>query len=308
MDWDDARIFLAVYRGGTLRAAAAALRVDQATVGRRLRALEQSLQARLFLHTPRGYVPTRAGELAMPAAEAMEHAADRLERLTQGTDESVSGTVRVTTSDTMGRGFLIRAIQQVRATHPQLRVVLTTSTLLSNLTRREADIAVRNVRPDNPDLISRRLSKPELGVYASKRYLKAHGEPRRGTAFEGHTVIAYQRAVFGARSETICGEAFGNAQVALEVNSGLMLLEAVAQGIGIAELPTYLGDATPGLERIWPDCGEFYDVWLVMHGDLHRSARVRALADAIVAVFEQAEEKPPPQRSRRPGRAGLSTS
>uniref|UniRef100_UPI0039EE701E LysR family transcriptional regulator n=1 Tax=Bordetella sputigena TaxID=1416810 RepID=UPI0039EE701E len=299
MDWDDARIFLAVYRGGTLRAAAASLHVDQATVGRRLRALEQSLQARLFLHTPRGYVPTRAGELAMPAAEAMEHAADQLERLTQGTDASVSGTVRVTTSDTMGRGFLMRAIQQVRAAHPQLRVVLTTSRHLSNLTRREADIAVRNVRPDNPDLISRRLSRRELGVYASKRYLKACGEPRRGTAFEGHTVIIYQRAVFGARSETLCGEPVGNAQVALEVNSGLMMLEAAAQGIGIGELPTYLADATPGLERIWPECSEFYDVWLVMHGDLHRSARVRAVADAIVSVFEQTEDKPAVARARR---------
>lgn len=299
MDWDDARILLAVYRGGTQRAAAALLQVDQATIGRRLRALEEALHARLFLHTPRGYVPTRAGELALPAAEAMERAADQLERLTQGTDERVSGTVRLTTSDTIARGFMMLAIQRLHEVHPDLRVVLTASTHLSNLTRREADIAVRNVRPDNPDLISRRLGRRELGVYASKRYLKEHGEPRRGTAFEGHSVVIYQRAVFGARADTICGEPFANARVALEVNSGLMMLEAANRGMGIAELSTYLTLDSPNLVRIWPDCSEFYDLWLVMHGDLHRTARVRAVANAIVDVFEQGAEKPAAARSKK---------
>lgn len=299
MDWDDARILLAIYRGGTLRAAAALLHVDQATVGRRLRALEEALHARLFLHTPRGYVPTRAGELALPAAEAMEKAADQLERLTQGTDERVSGTVRVTTSDTIARAFVMPAIQRLREAHPDLRLVLTASTHLSNLTRREADIAVRNVRPDNPDLISRRLGRRELGVYASKHYLKQHGEPRRGTAFEGHTVVVYQRAVFGARADTLCGEPFGNARVALEVNSGLMMLEAASRGLGVAELSTYLAQDSSSLVRIWPDCAEFYDLWLVMHGDLHRTARVRAVADAIVDVFEHGEEKPVAARPKK---------
>jgi DNA-binding transcriptional LysR family regulator len=302
MDWDDARIFLAVYRGGTLRVAAALLQVDQATVGRRLRGLEKALHARLFLHTPRGYVPTRAGELALPAAEAMERAADQLERLTQGTDERVSGTVRVTTSDTIARAFMLSAIQRVREMHPELRVVLTTSTQLTNMTRREADIAVRNVQPDNPDLISRRLGRRELGIYASKRYLKTHGEPRRGTAFEGHTVVTYQRALFGSRGETLCGEPFGNARVALEVNSGLMMLEAAIQGMGIAELSTYLADTASGLVRIWPDCNELYDLWLVMHGDLHRTARVRAVADAIVDVFEEGNKAPIARAKKGDGR------
>jgi DNA-binding transcriptional LysR family regulator len=299
MDWDDARIFLAVYRGGTLRAAASLLHVDQATVGRRLRALEASLDARLFLHTPRGYVPTRAGELAVPAAEAMERAADQLERLTQGTDERVSGTVRVTTSETIARAFMIPAIQRVHTAHPDLRVILTTSTQLSNMTRREADIAVRNVRPDNPDLISRRLGRLEVGLYASKRYLKDHGVPRRGTAFEGHSVIIYQRALFASRAEALCGEPYGNARVAMEVNAGFMMLEAASRGMGIAELSTYVADPVPQLVRVWPDCAELYDVWLVMHGDLHRTARVRAVADAIVDVFEALPEKPAAARPKK---------
>jgi DNA-binding transcriptional LysR family regulator len=285
MDWDNARIFLAVQRAGTLRAAAAQLQVDQATVGRRLQALEKSLDARLFLRTPDGYVPTRAGELALPAAEAMERAADQLQRLTQGTDERVSGSVRVATSDTIARGYLMAAIQQVRAAHPDLRVVLSTSTHLTNLTRREADIAVRTVRPDSPDLISRRLARRELGLYASKAYLKAHGEPRRGNAFDGHDVVIYQRGMLLTRGDTLCGEPFSNARVGMEVNSGMMMAEAIGRGLGVGELPVHLAGQDTRLRRFWSDRSDFYDVWLVLHGDLHRTARVRAVADAIVDAF-----------------------
>jgi DNA-binding transcriptional LysR family regulator len=285
MDWDNTRIFLAIHRAGTLRAAAAVLQIDQATVGRRLLALEKSLAARLFLRTPNGYVPTRAGELALPAAEAMERAADQLERQTQGTDERVSGTVRVATSDTIGSSVMIDAVRRVRTAHPDLRVILSTSTQITSLTRRDADIAVRNVRPDNPDLISRHLVRRELGLYASKAYLKTHGEPRRGTAFEGHSVVIYQRVLSMARGDALCGEPLGNARIAMEVNSGLLMIEAVRAGLGIAEIPVYMAVGDARLKRIWPDRGEFYDLWLVMHGDLHRSARVRAVADAIINVL-----------------------
>lgn len=292
MDWDNARIFLAVQRAGTLRGAAAHLQVDQATVGRRLQALETSLDARLFLRTPDGYVPTRAGELALPAAEAMERGADQLQRLTQGIDERVSGTVRVATSDTIARGYLMAAIQQVRAGHPDLRVVLSTSTHLTNLTRREADIAVRTVRPDSPDLISRRLARRELGLYASKSYLKAHGEPRRGTAFDGHDVVIYQRGMLLTRGDLLCGEPYANARVGMEVNSGMMMLEAVSRGIGVGELPVHMAAQDARLRRVWPDRNDFYDVWLVLHGDLHRTARVRAVADAIIAAFAESAGVP----------------
>jgi len=293
MDWDNTRIFLSVYRTGTLRAAAALLQIDQATVGRRLAALEKSLDARLFLRTSNGYVPTRAGELALQAAEAMERAADQLVRQTQGTDERVSGTVRVATSDTIGSHLMIAAVQQVQAAHPDLRVVLTTSMQFTNLARRDADIAVRNVRPDNPDLISRRLSRREMGLYASKAYLKAHGEPRRGTAFEGHAVVIYQRALMMTRPDTLAGEPYANARVAMEVNSGLVLREAVRAGLGLAELPVYLAESDPRLKRVWPDRAEHYDIWMVLHGDLHRSGRVRAVADAIVDVFAANPTTPP---------------
>ncbi|HEY0295386.1 MAG TPA: LysR family transcriptional regulator [Bordetella sp.] len=288
MDWDNARTFLALYRSGTLRAAAVALQVDQATVGRRLAALEASLEARLFLRTPRGYVPTTAGEMAYAAAERMEQAADQLARQMQGLDRRLSGVVRVATSDTIGRHFLMQAIAQVQAQHPDIQVVLATSPHVTNLTRREADLAVRVVRPDNPELIVRHLSRRTVGLYATQDYLQRYGEPRPGEAFAGHRLVAYERGLLPQRPDTFCGEPTHNAVIAVEVNSGLLMMEAVASGLGIGELPNHLTQEFAQLVRLWPRREEGYDIWLVMHSDLHRTARVRAVADAIVESFAQA--------------------
>ncbi|APX75719.1 LysR family transcriptional regulator [Achromobacter insolitus] len=287
MDWDNARIFLAIYRVGTLRGAAALLQIDQATAGRRLAALESSLDARLFLRTPGGYVPTAAGELAFAAAERMEQAADQLQRQMQGLDHRLSGGVRVATSETVASYYVLEAVRRVHTHHPDIRVTLSTAIQLSNLTRREADLAIRNIRPDNPDLIYRHLARKEVGLYASRTYLEAHGEPRLGTAFAGHALVTYQQAVLPGWSDTFCGEPTGNGRIGVELNSGMMIIEAVVAGLGIGQVPIHMAPLYPDLVRIWPTRSEPYDLWLVMHGDLNRTARVRAVADAIVEVFEE---------------------
>lgn len=285
MDWDNARIFLGIYRAGTLRGAAAQLDIDQATVGRRLAAMEKSLGARLFLRTPSGYVATPAGELAVSAAERMEGAALQLQREMLGIDHRLSGTIRVATSDTMAAHFVIEAMQRLHERHPDIRIVLSTATQISSLTRREADLAIRTLRPTSPDLISRHLTRRSLGLYASRGYLAQRGLPQQGTALAGHDIVIYQASVAARHGEKICGEAVANARVAMEVNTGLMLHEAVRAGLGIGELAVHMADAMPDLVRIWPEREQHYDVYLVMHGDLNRSARVRAAADAIIESF-----------------------
>lgn len=281
MDWDNARIFLAICRAGTLRGAACLLHIDQATVGRRLAALETSLGARLFLRTPSGYIATPAGELALATAELMEQAANKLQREMQGIDNRLSGEVRVATSDTMALHFVARAMQHLHARHPEIRIVLTTSNQISSLTRREADLAVRTLRPTEAGLISRRLTRRSIGLYASPAYLSARGEPERGVGLAGHDVVRYHASVAPRHGEKLCGESLANARVAMEVNNGVIMLEAVRLGIGIGELPCHMADGDPQLTRIWPERSEQYEVYLVMHADLHRSARVRATADAI---------------------------
>jgi DNA-binding transcriptional LysR family regulator len=285
MDWDNARIFLAIYRKGTLRAAAGLLEIDQATVGRRLNALEKSLGARLFLRTPSGYLATPAGELAVTAAEAMEHAALQFQREMQGIDNRLSGMVRITTSDTMAHHFVIGAMRRLHERHPEIRISLSTSTEITSLTRREADLAVRTLKPTSPDLITRHLTKRSMGLYATPGYLKQRGMPQPGKGLAGHDIAIYQAAVAPRHQDKICLEPVHGARVAIEVNNGLALLEAARQGMGVTELPCHMADGDPLLTRVWPERFDHYDVWLVMHSDLSRSARVRAAADAIIDSF-----------------------
>ncbi|MES2165384.1 MAG: LysR family transcriptional regulator [Pseudomonadota bacterium] len=287
MDWDNARIFLAIYRKGTLRSAAAALDIDQATVGRRLNALEKSLGARLFLRTPSGYLATPAGELAVTAAELMEHAALQFQREMQGIDNRLSGIVRVNTSDTIASHSVLGAMQRLHAMHPEIRIVLSTSTEISNLTRREADLAVRTLKPTSPDLISRHLTRRSMALYATPAYLAERGMPVQGNGMQGHDIVVYQGSVAPRHMEKLCMEPIANARVAIEVNSGMVMLDAARRGMGVAELPCHMADGDPQLTRIWPERVDHYDVWLVMHSDLSRSARVRAAADAIIATFAE---------------------
>jgi DNA-binding transcriptional LysR family regulator len=285
MDWDNARVFLAIYRHGTLRSAAADLGIDQATAARRLAALERALHARLFLRTPKGYTPTPAGEQAFRAAQAMEAAADDLVRRMQGLDDRLEGSVSIACTDTVAVVFLMPALRRLRERHPGIEARLIVSTRLSNLNRREADLALRPVRPDSPDLIARHLGRRAVALYASRDYLQRRGRPTREAGLAGHDLVVYPRELAAYQREAMCGMPVAGARIAVEVNTGLMLTQAVAEGLGIGEIPTHLAGRFPALERLWPDHEEGYDMWLVMHGDSHRTARVRAVADLVVEAF-----------------------
>lgn len=287
MNWDDTRAFLAVYREGTLRKAARVLGVDQATVGRRLATLEKALGATLFLRTSDGYVLTSVGEAALGAAERMERSADDLQRQTQGVDNRLAGEVRVATTDSLAIDFLIPAIERLHAEHPNVRVLLNTSTQMVNLAKREADIAVRTIRPENPDLIARRLARWDMGLFASRAYLDKYGEPEVGTGFAGHDLVVYQPYITGNKEPCLVGEPITRGRIVTGVSSSLMLRTTIGAGLGVGEIPTYMGRAD-GLVRLWPERvrSTAYDVWLVTHADLHHTARVRALIDEIVRSFE----------------------
>lgn len=148
MNWDDTRIFLALSRTHSLRAAARSLGIDQATVGRRLNALESELGAKLFLRAKDGYLLTAAGETALAAARRMESAAMDLRTKIEGQDDSPSGLVRVTSTDSIAIDLLLPAVERLQQHWPNIRVDLEVSTQLLSLGRRQADIAFRNVRPE----------------------------------------------------------------------------------------------------------------------------------------------------------------
>ncbi|CAB3767751.1 LysR family transcriptional regulator [Burkholderia sp. MSh2] len=289
MNWDDARVFLAVHRAGTLREAAVVLDVDQATVGRRLTALEKALGAKLFLKTSSGYALTQIGEHSLRAAEAMERAACEFERGAHGSDDRLEGEVRVTTTDSLAMDFVVPAIRELRQTCPGVHVVLTTTVQVLNLTRRDADLAIRTVMPENPDLVRRKLAEWDVGLFASREYLDARGAPEIGAAFAGHDLVVYQPSVTSNQGHTLCGEPMEGGRVVAQVSSSLMLATAIRSGIGIGELPSYMAHDDDSLVRLWPDRTRAapYQVWLVSHTDLNRTARVRAVTAAIAASFDR---------------------
>ena len=287
MNWDDTRIFLAIHRERSLRGAARMVGLDQATVGRRLAALERALGATLFLRTSNGYALTSVGEIALRAAEKMEQSANDLVRQTQGVDERLAGDVRVTTTDTIGLDFVMSAICSLHQEHPNVRVLLDTSTQVQNLAKREADIAVRTIRPENPDLLARKLAAWPMGLYASADYLDRHGEPVAGTAFEGHDIVCYLPYLLARRPLTLAGEPIHGGRIVSGLNSSLTLRAAVREGLGLGELPVPIAERD-GLVRIWPDRtgAAAYEVWMVTHKDLRHTARVAAMIDHIARAFD----------------------
>jgi DNA-binding transcriptional LysR family regulator len=288
MNWDDARIFLALQRERTLRGAARAIHLDQATVGRRVAVLERALGTTLFFRTSDGYVLTPTGETVLQSAEKMEQLAHELVRQAQGGDARLQGEVRVATTDSLAVEFLIPAICQLHRQHPDVQVSLSTSTHVFNLTKRETDIAVRTMKPDNPDLIARRLAAWPMALYCAPSYLERMGEPVEGAAFEGHDLIIYQPYLDTGRMPTLANETIKNGRIVSAVNSSLMLRTMVKQGLGISEIPTPLAERD-GLVRLWPHRTrtENYEVWLVTHQDLRHTARVKVTMAMIVEQFER---------------------
>ena len=283
MHWDHANTFLAVYRRHSLRAAGRELGVDQATIGRRLSALEDELGGKLFVRTPDGYFPTLVSDRLLDAAERMEQAALDMARIARGANTSHSGQVRVATGDGLAQAFVVKAMTRVRQSYPGIDVTLILDREIADLPRDEADLAVRVIKPEKSDLIVRRLGTIESRLYASSDYINRRGPPTRGARFAGHDLI--MPTPLRNTPLELCGEAFDEDRVTLRANSMMARAEAAQEGLGIALLLDAVAAKFTGLSLIWPEMKTFYTVWLVVHPDLRRTTRVRAVFEAIEAVF-----------------------
>jgi DNA-binding transcriptional LysR family regulator len=285
--WDDIRFFLAVARAGSLSAAARTLGVGHVTVGRRIGLLEKQLGVTLLNRNPDGFVTTAAGEAILRQCAAMESAAADLERIAAGRDALLKGSVRVTTTEALGYRLVAPAIAALRKPHPELRIDLVTGVRSLDIARREADLAIRFARPSASDLICRKLGDVAFSLYASKRYLASKGVPKQGQGLADFDLITFSGAPT-AMSPFFMGEPLEGARIALCCDNPFIQLRAAASQGGIAEAVCFLGDAAPDLVRVWPDRAPARRaVWLIMHQDMRRSARVRAVANAITETFRR---------------------
>jgi DNA-binding transcriptional LysR family regulator len=314
-DWNDLRLVLAVARSGSLTGAAEILRVNHSTAFRRLGSLEERLGVRLFERLPGGsYLPTAAGERAAVAAERIETETTALGRDIAGQDIRLTGRLRVTSSETLAFRLLTAAIGQFRQVHPGITVELVIDNRVLNLSRREADIALRVMRPSESDLYGRKLSEIAWTVYAPRSLVG--GTASGTTAFSDLPVIGWEEGVRGINAADWLNRHVSDAAVVYRTNSVVNQLVAARAGLGAAVLPCYLGDPEPDLVRLLEPVSELSrELWIVTHMDLRRTARVRAFLDIVGEALQGqrglltgALGSDPPQRTGPESNAFASAS
>jgi DNA-binding transcriptional LysR family regulator len=279
--WDLHRSFLGVLREGSLSGAARRLGVTQPTLGRHIDALEGALGAKLFMRTRSGLVPTQTARDLAPHAEAMEAAALALTRQASGELGRAEGTVRLTASQFVGGEVLPPILAQFHEREPRIAVELVLSDRNQDLSRRDADIAVRMVQPAQKALIARRIGSVRIGLYAHRSYLARHGAPRSIEELAHHSLIGFDRDAASLRALApnlkIAREAF-----ALRTDDTHAQLGALRAGFGIAGCQAGLAAREPNLVAVLPGAVEFrLDMWLAMHETLRSSRRVRLLFDHL---------------------------
>lgn len=285
MDWNDLRYLLAVHRHGSLARAAKELKVTKATASRRLAALEAALGVPVVARKPAGLVLTEAGREAIAAAESVDATLASLrDRLASGADAKPRGTVRVTAPHWLAARFLIPALPDFQTRYPALDVQLLGTNQILNLAQREADVAIRNVRPTHKSLTARKLMRLGGCVYASTLYLDRRGRPAARTSLAGHDVLVYEMLDGMPGFEWLREPGHGG-RIAFRANDPEALVGAATAGLGLCAVPCLLGDPEPALERV-PALGFAHcDLFLVTHAEASRTARLRAVTDFIATTL-----------------------
>jgi len=285
IDWNDLRYFLAVAREGSTLAAARAIGVNQSTVQRRLSALEMQLGRPLAHRQPTGYRLTEFGELLLPYARSVEDAAFSLERRAEGFGDNVSGTVRLTCPEpVMPRLIASGILDRFHASYPKVRIEFATADRYLNLWHGEADVALRSGEPDDPRLVGRKVADSIWAVYASQDYIRRHGRPSSIEQLSDHQVVGFDGSMAGHRAEKWLSSVAAGATIAARNSSVLGVLTAVKSGVGLAPLPTTIGDREEVLEQVLPPVPELGRGWhLLTHPELRHQPRVSAFFDFVVS-------------------------
>jgi DNA-binding transcriptional LysR family regulator len=280
-DPDDLRYVLAISRSKSLIGASRALGVDKATVIRRIDALEDALGKRVIERAARGWTLTPAGEAVAEAAREVEGV---LDRLASAISDDGGGIVRMTAPAFFARQFLIPEMGRFRAAHPRVDLRLITSNALLDLGRREADIAVRNVRPDRGNFVIRPLGNLGHAVYASRSYVELRGVPASREELRRHHLLGYEsKLVFQPALQWIVDLGL---PVALRVTDTLTLLDGIKAGLGIAALPCALGEADSELVRLEVGGRGTDDICCVYPEELRESPRIRAGVEWLADVWQ----------------------
>jgi DNA-binding transcriptional LysR family regulator len=287
-DWNDLRYFLAVARHRSTLAAARALKLNQSTVQRRLTELERRIGRKLVKRHPTGYRLTELGQEMLPYAERVEQAVLAFEQHLEAAKREAVGVIRVTCPEPLVyRITQSSLLERFHARHPKLRVEFVMSDKYLDLAKGEADVALRSGDTDDGELVGRKIADSIWAVYASRRYVERHGKPERVEDLNHHLLIGFDEAMANHRAAKWLRQVAPNAKMVARNNSVLGLVYAVKSGVGIAPLPTALGDAEEDLVRVLGPIPELARIWrLLAHPDVRRTPRVSAFFDFIVEEID----------------------
>ncbi|MCC6872668.1 MAG: LysR family transcriptional regulator [Sandaracinaceae bacterium] len=288
LDWNDLKYAIAVAETGTLTAAARRLRVSQPTAGRRIAALERALGVPLFLRASHGLVPTPAGLRLLESMGALARELDAIEHGGLSDPSALRGTVRLAATEATTQSLLERALPELRARHPDIVCELHTSNAVADLSKGQADLAVRLVKPEPADLVARKVGSVVYSLYASAEYLARRGADRATGSLAGHDVVVPSGELAGGPEAQWLGADLRGGSPSVRINSVLALARAAASGMGLVVLATTIGGVYPGL-RSAAALREIpaRSIYLVTHRDTRGLARIRAVADAVTEDLER---------------------
>jgi DNA-binding transcriptional LysR family regulator len=282
-NWDLYRSFLAVLQAGSLSAAARELGLAQPTLGRHIDALEAAVGVTLFVRSQHGFLPTEHALQLQPYAEALAATAKALLRAASGRGDAVSGTVRITASETIGCEVLPPILARLQQQWPELEIELALTSRTQDLLRREADIAVRMVRPSQEALVARRVGAVELGLHAHRSYLERRGTPTTLEQLREHAMIGFDHESAFIRSVKHHLGGLQRHDLCLRTDSDMAQLAALRAGLGIGICQSGIARRDPSLVRVLPAAFSVkLDTWIAMHEDLRSSKRCTVVYAALV--------------------------
>ncbi|WP_372612254.1 LysR family transcriptional regulator [Aquicoccus sp.] len=290
IDWSQMQAFLAVAEAGSLSAAARVLGVSQPTLGRQIRAMEEQTGLTLFRRQPRGLDLTQDGAALLPHARAMRDAMRDVALYAAGHDAEMAGVVRITASEVVAHHILPPIMAGIRANHPEIELELVPSDRAENLLFREADIAVRMYRPEQLDVVARRLGELEIGIFAARSYLERRGRPESPEALLQHDLIGYDRSELILRGMRAVGFDLTRDAFSTRCDNQVTYWELLRAGCGIGFGQRHVARIDPGVEEI--DIGiaiPGLPVWLAAHRQLRQISRLGhvwdRLADGLAPVL-----------------------
>jgi DNA-binding transcriptional LysR family regulator len=282
LSWDDFRLIKAIAEAGGLTGAATALSVNHSTVFRRLGQIEDSVGMALFERRKSGYVPTPAGEEMAALAGRIDDDVSAFARRIAGREITPSGEVRVTTTDTLFMHLLIPIFAAFRAANPSIRLDIVIANQTLNLSKRDADIAIRASDSPPETLVGRRLATLAWGIYGRKEDALARPEALDQASLFERDWVCLGDQLGHVKAARFVRDRVQPERIVLKTSAVLGLAEAIEAGIGIGPLPCFIGDQNPALRRLMPPNPDFGTaLWLLTHPDIQQSPRIRATLDLL---------------------------